>query len=472
MTYSNKIRKETLRSIAEVSHIPFWLDDPSHPAPEPELTKSISTDLLIIGAGFTGLWTALLAKEENPSRDIVILEAEETASGASGRNGGFLDASITHGLQNGLARWPKELPTLLALGIANLNEIEATIKRFGTECDYLRTGDIGMASESYPVEDIKAEMEISARYNIKSEFYDRERLREIVKSPFFIAGLNFPDHAALVNPVQLAWGLRKACLDFGVRLYEHAAVTKLIEENNHVIAYTQHGQVRASHVALATNAFPPLLKRLSYYVVPVYDYALVTEQLTPAQRESIGWYGREGISDVSRLFHYSRTTADGRILWGGYDGIYYWNNGFGPQLENDPVSFGRLAEHFFQAFPQLEGIRFTHAWGGAIDTCSRFSPFWGTEHHGKTAYVMGYTGLGVGASRFGARVLLDILDGCKTKRTALEMVRTKPLPFPPEPLRSIGIHLSRWSMNQADHNQGRENLWLRAMNWLGLGFDS
>jgi glycine/D-amino acid oxidase-like deaminating enzyme len=207
-------------------------------------------------------------------------------------------------------------------------------------------------------------------------------------------------------------------------------------------------------------------------VVPVYDYVLVTEPLTPAQRESIGWFRREGLSDASWQFHYTRTTVDGRILWGGYDAVYYWNNGFGSHLEKDPASFARLAEHFFQVFPPLEGIHFTHAWGGAIDTCSRFSPFWGTAHHRKTAYAMGYTGLGVGASRFGARVILDILDGCQTERTALEMVRTKPLPFPPEPLRSLGIWLSRWSMAQADRNQGRENLWLRAMNWLGLGFDS
>ena len=242
--------------------------------------------------------------------------------------------------------------------------------------------------------------------------------------------------------------------------------------DDHVIAYTPHGRVRASRVALATNAFPPLLKRLSHYVLPVYDYVLMTEPLTPAQRESIGWYGREGISDASRQFHYSRTTAEGRILWGGYDAVYYWNNGFGSHLENSPLMFGRLAEHFFQTFPQLEGLRFSHAWGGAIDTCSRFSPFWGTHHHGKTVYVMGYTGLGVGASRFGARVMLDILDKKQTERTALEMVRTKPLPFPPEPLRSIGIRLSRWSMDQADRNQGRENLWLRTIDWLGLGFDS
>ena len=472
MPYSNAVRKETLKSLSNVSYTPFWLDDPARPASGPELAMNISTDLLVIGAGFTGLWTALLAREENPGREVVILESGEVATGASGRNGGFMDASITHGIQNGLKRWPQEFPRLLELGIANLNEIEATIRRLNIACDYIRTGDVSMASEPYQVDDLKAEMEISARFNIRSEFYDREGVQEIVKSPFFIAGLNHPDHAALVNPAQLAWGLRKACLDLGVRIYENSAVTKLVEEDRHVIAHTIYGSVRARRVALATNAFPPLFKRLSYYVVPVYDYVLVTEPLNPAQRASIGWYGREGISDASRQFHYTRTTADGRILWGGYDAIYYWNNGFGPHLENDGASFARLAEHFFQAFPQLEGLRFSHAWGGAIDTCSRFSPFWGTTHRGKTAYVMGYTGLGVGASRFGARVILDLLDDCQTERTALEMVRTKPVPFPPEPLRSIGIRLSRWSMAQADNNQGRENLWLRAMNWLGLGFDS
>jgi glycine/D-amino acid oxidase-like deaminating enzyme len=383
-----------------------------------------------------------------------------------------VDASLTHGVQNGLSRWPREFSTLLALGLANLDEIETTIERFGIECDYLRTGDVSMASEPYQVQDLQEELEVSRQYGIRSEFYERERVQQIVKSPLFIAGLNHPDHAALVNPAQLAWGLRKACLDLGVRIFENSAVTKLEEDDTRVFARTSHGRVRAARVALATNAFPPLLKRLSYYVVPVYDYVLVTEPLSPAQRESIGWHGREGLSDASRQFHYTRTTADGRILWGGYDAVYYWNNGFGAHLEHHATSFARLAEHFFQGFPQLEGLRFSHAWGGAIDTCSRFSPFWGTAQRGKTAYAMGYTGLGVGASRFGARVLLDILDGCKTERTELEMVRSKPIPFPPEPLRSLGIHLSRWSMAQADRNQGRENLWLKAMDWLGLGFDS
>ena len=471
MIYSNNPRPQSIKSLADAKPVPFWLDDPDRPAPEPELTKDLRSDLLVIGAGYTGLWTALLAKEQNPTRDVVLLEAGEVATGASGRNGGFVDASITHGFLNGLSRWPREVAILEKIGEANLDAIETTIKRLGIDCDYRRVGEIDIATEPYLLDEFKEIMELAEPYDLRYQLFSREQLHEIVKSPIFLGGIKRPD-SSLVNPAQLAWGLRNACLNRGVQLYEKTPVIKLEEENNLVIAHTPHGRIRANRVALATNAYPPLLKRISYYIVPVYDYAIMTEPLTPSQRDSIGWHGREGLSDGNRQFHYFRTTADGRILWGGYDAIYHWNNGVGPQLEQRPASFARLAEHFFQAFPQLEGVRFTHTWGGAIDTCSRFSPFWGTAHHGKTAYSMGYTGLGVGASRFGALVMLDLLDGRHTERTALEFVKTKPLPFPPEPLRSVGIKLSQWSMRQADENQGRENLWLKIMDWIGLGFDS
>lgn len=471
MIYSHTPSSKARQAISDVNHIPFWLDDPAKPNPEPPLTQNISTDLLIIGAGFTGLWTAMLAKEENPARDIVILEAGESAIGASGRNGGFMDASITHGFINGQAQWPREIKTLHALGINNLAEIEATLARLNIECDYQRTGEIDLATEPYLLDAFHEIIALAKQYDIHFELLDRDQIQRVVKSPIFLGGIKRFD-SSIVNPAQLAWGLRKACLNLGARLYEHTPVTKLDEEKNKIIAHTPHAKIHANKVALATNAFPPLLKEIKQYVVPVYDYALMTEPLTPSQRDSIGWHGREGLSDGNNQFHYFRTTADGRILWGGFDAVYHWNNGFGSRLENRPASFALLADHFFQAFPALEDIRFTHAWGGAIDTCSRFSPFWGTAHHGKTTYAMGYTGLGVGATRFGAQVMLDILDKKKTERTELEMVRTKPIPFPPEPLRSIGINLSRWSLAQADNNQGKENLWLKLMDWAGLGFDS
>ena len=141
-------------------------------------------------------------------------------------------------------------------------------------------------------------------------------------------------------------------------------------------------------------------------------------------------------------------------------------------LEQREQTHRLLAEHFLETFPQLAGIRFTHRWGGVIDTCTRFSAFFGTAVSGRVGYALGYTGLGVGASRFGAQVVLDLLDGADTERTRLRMVRERPLPFPPEPLRSVGINLTRWSLDRADRRGGRRNLWLRGLDAAGLGFDS
>jgi glycine/D-amino acid oxidase-like deaminating enzyme len=159
-------------------------------------------------------------------------------------------------------------------------------------------------------------------------------------------------------------------------------------------------------------------------------------------------------------------------LWGGYDAIYNFRATAQRDYEFNAETYATLAEHFLRTFPQLAGIKFTHGWGGAIDTCTRFSPFWGRAHHGRVAYVMGYTGLGVGATRFGALTMLDLLDDVDSDRTRLAMVRHKPWPFPPEPLRWLFIRVTQWSIRRADHNHGRRNLWLALLDRLGLGFES
>jgi glycine/D-amino acid oxidase-like deaminating enzyme len=175
---------------------------------------------------------------------------------------------------------------------------------------------------------------------------------------------------------------------------------------------------------------------------------------------------------VGNQFHYYRLTADHRIVWGGYDAIYHFGHAVRAAYDQRPATFLRLADHFFTTFPQLEGIGFSHRWGGAIDTCTRFCAFFGTAHRGRVAYALGYTGLGVAATRFGARVMLDLLTGQPTELTQLEMVRSKPLPFPPEPLAYLGVQATRWSLARADRHSGRRNLWLRALDAAGLGFDS
>ncbi len=472
MQFSSTPGPDALASLSGTRQSVFWLDRPERPDPEPRLSGPISCDLLVIGAGFTGLWTALLSKQLDPDRDVVLVEGGRVADGATGRNGGFVASSLTHGFANGAERWPDDMPTLLRLGHENLDAIERTVSELGIDCDFIRSGELDVAVEPYQVAGLQEHAAVASAMGENVILLDADDVRARVGSPSYLGATLDVDGVALVDPARLAWGLRKACLDAGVRLFERTPIRGLMSNDGRVVATSDDGIITASRLALATNAYPPLLRRLSHYVVPVYDYVLVTEPLTSEQRDAVGWSGREGVSDTGNQFHYYRTTADGRILWGGYDAIYHRGNGFGPQHENNQESYELLAEHFLQTFPQLRGIRFSHAWGGAIDTCSRFSAFWGTAMEGRVAYVSGYTGLGVGASRFGAATMLDLLDGRETERTRLEMVRSKPLPFPPEPIRSLGIGWTTSSLKKADAQQGRRDLWLRLLDRLGLGFDS
>src|ERR1700753_788075 len=181
----------------------------------------------------------------------------------------------------------------------------------------------------------------------------------------------------------------------------------------------------------------------------------MTEPLTQAQLASLGWRDRRGASDLGNQFHYFRLSRDNRVLWGGYDAVYYNGGGIREEHVVRPATFAKLASHFFTTFPQLEGVSFTHAWGGVIDTCSRFCAFFGTAHAGRVAYAAGYTGLGVGATRFAAQVLLDKLQNEDSERVRLTLFTSTPLPLPPEPLRSGVIQATRASLARADRNAGQ-----------------
>jgi glycine/D-amino acid oxidase-like deaminating enzyme len=458
-------------ALADAAPTAYWLDDPARPEPRPPLGGPARADLVVVGGGYLGLWTALLAVTREPGRDVLVLEAATCGHAASGRNGGFCEASLTHGLGNGLARWPEEMPELIRLGRQNLDAIEAAVAEHVIDCDFLRAGTLSVATEEHQVADLREEQRAATAVGHGLTLLGEEALGRRVSSPTYRAALFDPD-CALVEPARLAWGLREACLRAGVRVAEHTPVRALAGGDRGIELRTDGGVVAARRVVLATNAAPPLLRRLRLMTVPVYDYALMTEPLTPAQRAAIGWEGREGISDRTNRFHYYRTTRDGRILWGGYDAVYHFGSRQRAAYEQRPETYRTLAANFFSTFPQLEGLRFTHRWGGVIDTCTRFTAFHGTAYDGRVAYALGFTGLGVGATRFAAEVALDQLAGVETARTSLRMVRERPLPFPPEPLRWAGIRATTWSLARADRNGGRENLWLRTMDRLGLGFDS
>lgn len=463
-----------LDAIADADPYPYWYDDADEPDSNPTLVRSESCDLCIVGGGYTGLWTAIIAKERDPSRDVILIDAHEVGSAASGRNGGFMDSSLTHGVANAQQRFPNEVNVLEELGLQNLNEIESAIRRYNIDCDYERTGAIDVATSSHPASylaELRDDYQQLRSLGQSVEWLDQETLRSQVDSPTYSGGLWRKDRAALIDPARLAWGLKTAAESLGVRIYEDSKAISVEKDGVGVLVDTPLGRVRAGKVALGTNAFKPLLKRLGHYVAPVYDYCLVTEPLTPAQLASIGWENRQGISDIPNQFHYYRLTADNRILWGGYDAMYYFGGKMNTELESRPESWALLSQHFFQTFPQLEGVRFSHAWGGAIDTCTRFSVFWGRAMGGRVAYALGYTGLGTASTRFGAEVMLDLLDGRRSKATSTKFVQDKPLPFPPEPFRFAGIQATRWSLDREDKT-GKRNVWLKSLDRLGLGFDT
>jgi glycine/D-amino acid oxidase-like deaminating enzyme len=460
------------RSLANAAPRSFWLDQPGAPEPLPALAGNATADLAIIGGGFTGLWTALLARERDPSRDVVLLEARTSGWAASGRNGGFCSASLTHGLGNGLERFPAEMPLLERLGAENLREIAETVAKHNIDCDFSLTGELNVATAPWQLDGLAEEAAAARAFGHDAEVLDAAAVRRELDSPLFVGGLRYTGGNALVEPGRLAWGLRRACLEAGVRIYENTPVRSLADAGAGMALTTPYGSVRAGQVALGTGAFRPLLRRIGNFVIPVYDYVLMTEPLSAAQLASLGWKDRRGAADLGNQFHYFRLTRDNRILWGGYDAVYYNGGRIRDEQDWRPATFAKLATHFFAAFPQLEGVSFTHAWGGVIDTCSRFCAFFGTARRGKLAYAAGYTGLGVGATRFGAQVMLDLLEKVDTERTRLALVRSKPVPFPPEPLRSAVIQMTRSSLARADRNEGRRDLWLRLLDRLGLGFDS
>ncbi|MDH2430128.1 FAD-dependent oxidoreductase [Sphaerisporangium sp. TRM90804] len=463
---------DPLIALADAERKPYWLDSPDNPEPLRRLFEHTTADLVVVGGGFSGLWTALIAKERDPSLDVVLLEGRRVGWAASGRNGGFCGASLTHGLGNGLARWPREIAALVRMGRENLDEIERTVARHGIDCGFERTGELHVATEPWQLGAMAGEADIARELDMDVRLLDAGQVRAEVGSPTYAGGVWDRDGCAMIDPARLAWGLRDACLSAGVRVYERTPVRSIRDDGTALHLSTPHADVRAAKVALGTGVFPPLLGRLRSFLVPVYDYALMTEPLSAAQLGAVGWRNRQGIGDGANQFHYYRLTEDNRILWGGYDAVYYNGGIVREEYDQNDATFAKLAEHFFTTFPQLADVRFTHRWGGVIDTCSRFSAFFGTAHHGRLAYAVGYTGLGVGPTRFGANVMLDLLSGEPTERTELRMVREKPVPFPPEPLRSGVIQLTRWSIARADAQQGRRNLWLRTLDRLGLGFDS
>ncbi len=458
-------------ALADAEPVAFW-PDRTPTRPRAPLPGSATADLVVVGAGLTGLWTAVLAKQRDPGLDVLVLDAGPVGSGGSARNGGFLSESLTHGLAHGAQLWPEELGALVELGRRNLREIGEFVEAEGIDADLRWCGKTAVATESHQVGELRDEADLYREHGFRAVFQGAGGVRADLRSDAFRAGLRLPEVGGLVDPAKLVGGLADAAERLGVRLHERSPVGALRSHGGGLRLRCPQGTVRAGRAVLATNAFPAPLRRLRRRVLPIWDYVLVTEPLSAAAWESLGWHDRQGVTDSHNLFHYFRPTPDGRILWGGGAAGYHFGGGTSAKLAARPEPHRRLADAFFATFPQLEGTRFSHRWGGPIDATTRCTPVFGTALAGRAAYAVGFTGLGVAASRFGGQVALDLLAGDPTERTRSALVRTRPSPYPPEPLRWPLVRLTQRALERADAAAGERGRWLRLLDRHGLGLGS
>ena len=460
-------------SLRDAVRAPFWTDRADAPAPRAPIENGLEVDLLIIGGGFTGLWTAWRALDRDPGRSIAIVDAENVGFGASGRNGGFVSASLTHGLAHGEALWPGDMPEITRDGRTNLEAMRDDLAAAGIECGFSMVGKTTLAIEPWHVPHLQSAYELALRYGEDAEWHDREQVRADVHSPTYLAGLRVRTGNALADPARMAWGMAAHLERRGVQIFDRSRVTSLRRAGAGVIAKQADGSsVRARHVVVATAAYRSPLRRLGGYIMPLYDHVLMTEPLTADQRSSIGWAERQGLTDAGNQFHYYRLTDDDRVLWGGWDAVYHRGGRIDPALDYAGSSHALLARQFVETFPQLRDVRFSHMWAGPIDSTTRFTAAYGIAVGGSVAYAIGHTGLGVGAARFSADVALDLLERADSSRVRYGIVRRRPFPIPPEPLRNPIIQFTRRSIIDSDAREGRRNLWLRTLDRLGLGFTS
>lgn len=455
------------QALTNTTFFPFWLDNPARPEPEPALLSDISTDLLIVGAGFTGLWTAIQAKEQQPERDVVVIEANTAAIGASGRPGAILSTSLMHGMENANRLFASEMDQLESYGKQNMDEFRQTIEKYDIECDVEWTGELTVAVGKHGREDINNEYKLYRKFGHDAHLLEKTDINDEINAPLFDGGLWSKQRSGIINPAKLAWGLKAVAQKLGVIFYENTPMHSSKSVNGRVIVRTPLANIDASKVILATNAFTQFKRKIANRVAAIRDRIVVTEPLSEAQLAALGWKNRQGIYDTRTQLNYMRLTKDNRVLFGGRLG-YFFDNNTDPQMDKTAEPYVRLVNTLYKTLPALNGIKISHAWSGPIALTTRMAVHYQHYHGGNMLYAGGYSGFGVTASRFAAKVALGIIDKTNAPETQLSFAKTLPAWLPPEPFRWIGAKLTMYALDTCDDKGGWRIPWLKLVDKMGF----
>jgi len=403
----------------------YWESTGGPVTDRPSLSGDIEVDVAIVGAGYTGLWTAYYLSLAAPSKRIAVVEAEHVGFGASGRNGGWCSALL-----------PMSAPTMQPAMEATVGEVGRVVAAEGIDCDFAQGGTIFLART--PVQVKRAE----------GDWLDAEQARARCNATH-VLGATYTPHCAALHPLRLVRGLATAVERRGVTIYEHTRAVQVRADR----VLTTHGTVRAQSVVRATEAYTARLPGHRRDVAPVYSLMVATPVLPPSVWEQIGLAERETFSEHRHLIIYGQRTADDRLVFGGRGAPYHFGSAIRPSFDRDPRVFAMLRETLGELFPVLGDVPIEYAWGGPLGIARDWHASVGVSEGVYRAG--GYVGDGVALSNLAGRTLTALLLGQASPLLDLPWVGHRSRRWEPEPLRWIGVNAGLRLMSAADAEEAR-----------------
>ena len=438
----------------------LWHDtlDPAGPAtawtPRPSLDGDIDADVAIVGAGFTGLWTAHYLAEADPEFRIVVLEAETAGFGASGRNGGWCSALFPASAST-LADMSDRAGALAQHRAMRetVDEVIRAAAAAGIDADIAKGGTVVLARSRAQWRRARQEVAHARSWDRGEDdlrLLDRAEATAMLNGSRTVGATYTPDCAA-IHPARLVRGLATAVEGRGVTILERTRV-RSIEPR---VVHTDRGRVRTRAIVRATEGYTSALEGESRTSIPVYSLIIATEPLSPEVWAEIGLARRETFSDHRHLVIYGQRTADDRLVFGGRGAPYHLGSTTRPEFDRDPAVFNALRRAIVDLFPVLDGVPFPHSWGGALGVPRDWCAGVGLDRGTGIGWAGGYVGDGVSTTNLAGRTLTDLILGRDTDLTALPWVGHRSPRWEPEPLRYLGINAGLRIMSAADRAEAR-----------------
>jgi glycine/D-amino acid oxidase-like deaminating enzyme len=419
----------------------LWLDslDDDPLTPRAALPGDLEVDVAIVGAGYTGLWTAYYLREADPSLRIAVVERDIAGFGASGRNGGWCSALLPMGLAAMAARHGRHAAVAMQTAMHDtVDEVGRVAEREGIDCHYAKGGYVALATAPVHVPRLRAQLDEARAFGLGDDdlrWLERGEARSLVGADGVLGALHHR-HCAAIQPARLARGLANAVERRGVTIYESTPVTS-IEPGS---VRTGHGAVRAGMVVRATEGFTPQLPGEKRTLAPVYSLMVATEPLPAALWDELGMASRPTFNDARHLIIYGQRTADGRLAFGGRGAPYHFGSHVGAAFDRNEAVFAELRKVLRSLFPALHDVDFTHAWGGPLGIPRDWHCSVGLDRGTGLAWAGGYVGDGVATTNLAGRTLAELITGRTTDLAHLPWVHHRSRRWEPEPLRWLGIN--------------------------------